>query len=89
MDDDDMKKMLFVYIILGVNDFVKICIGEWLWVGCRGDFVVEFIRFGWIIMLFGVDSGLLFVLLVVNFNVDYEKLCVFDVLGLVDFVIGD
>lgn len=40
-------------------------------------------------MLFGVDSGLLFVLLVVNFNVDYEKLCVFDVLGLVDFVIGD
>lgn len=30
MDDDDMKKMFFVYIILGVNDFVKICIGEWL-----------------------------------------------------------
>lgn len=28
IDDDDDKRVLFVYIMLGVNDFVRICIGE-------------------------------------------------------------
>ena len=35
MDDDDTKKMLCVHIILEANNFVKICTGEWLQVGCQ------------------------------------------------------
>ena len=89
MDDDDTKKMLPVHMILGANDFAKIRTGERLRVGRRGDPVAEFTRFGWTIMSRGADSGLSPALLAVNSNVDYEKLCALDVLGLADSATGD
>ena len=72
-----------------VNDFAKIRTGERLRVGCRGDPVAEFTRFGWTIMSPGADSGLSPALLAVNSNADYEKLCTLDVLGLADSATGD
>ena len=57
-----------------VNDFAKIRTGERLRVGCRGDPVAEFSRFGWTIMSPGAD---------------YEKLCALDVLGLADSATRD
>ena len=72
-----------------VNDFAKIRTGERLRVGCRGDPVAEFTRFGWTIMSPGADSGLSPALLAVNSNADYEKLCALDVLRLADSATGD
>ena len=72
-----------------VNDFAKIHTGERLQVGCRGDPVAEFTRFGWTIMSPGADSGLSPALLAVNSNADYEKLCALDVLGLADSATRD
>ena len=50
MDDDDRKSQLPVHLILGANNFAKICSGERLRVGCRGDPVAKFMRFGWVLM---------------------------------------
>ena len=89
MENDDMKKMLPVHIILGASDFAKIRTGERLRVGRWGDPVAEFTRFGWTIMSPWADSGLWPALLAVNANADYEKLCALDVLVLVDSETGD
>lgn len=58
IEDDDEKFILFkiyVYLIFGINEYVKIKIGIRLRIGCLGELVVEYIRFGWIIMLFGKE----------------------------------
>lgn len=55
MDDRDEKFELLVYIILGVSEYVKIKIEIILKIGCFGEFVVELIKFGWIIMLLGKE----------------------------------
>ena len=51
-------------------------------VGCRGDPVAEFMRFGWVLMSPGAETDLSSVCLAVNSTADYERLCVLDVLGL-------
>ena len=82
MDDDDRKSQLPVHLILGANNFSKICSGERLRVGRRGDPVAEFMRFGWVLMSPGAETDLSSVYLAVNSTADYERLCVLDVLGL-------
>ena len=89
MEDDDMKKILPIHIILGANYFAKIRTGERLRVGRRGDPVAEFTRFRWTIMSTGAVSGLSPALLAVTSNADYEKLSALDVLGLADSETGD
>lgn len=82
MGDDDEKENLPVHIILGANDFAKIRTGGRLRVGRRGDPVAEFTRFGWTIMSPGNDKDLSSVCLAINWNVDSERQCGLDVLGL-------
>ena len=89
MDDDDEKERLPVHIILGANDFVKICTRERLRVGRCGNPVAEFTRFGWTIMSPGADRDFSPAYLAVNLKADYERLCALDVLGLADSPTGD
>lgn len=58
-------------------------------VGCCGEFVVEFICFGWVFMVLGIEVDLSVGFLVVDVVSDYEKWCVLDVFGLVDLFVGD
>lgn len=55
MNDVDIKSCLLVYIILGVGDYVKVKIESVLKIGEFGQFVVELMKFGWIIMLLGKE----------------------------------
>ena len=82
MDDDDRKSQLPVHLILGANNFAKICSRERLRVGRRRDPVAKFMRFGWVLMSPGAETDLSSVYLAVNSTADYERLCVLDVLGL-------
>ena len=89
IDDDDDKRALPVHLMLGANDFARIRTGERLRVGCRGDPVAEFTRFGWTLMSPGAETDLSPVYLAVNSAADYERLCALDVLGLADSPTGD
>lgn len=55
MDDVDDKEEFFVYFIFGMNEYVQIKIEIMFKIGKLGEFIVELIRLGWIIMLFGSE----------------------------------
>ncbi len=84
MDDYDDKDMLPVHIILGANDYAKICTDENLRVGKTGEQVAEHTRFGWSLMSPGEDGKEMLGCLAVNSTSDYDNLCALDVLGLAD-----
>lgn len=54
MEDIDIKSLFSVYVILGISDYAKIKI----YIGVIGEFVVEYIFFGWIIILLGIEIDL-------------------------------
>ena len=60
-----------------------------LHVGCRGDPVAEFMRFGWALMSPGAETDLSSVYLAINSTADYKPLCTLDILGLADTPMGD
>lgn len=89
MDDSDTKTMLPVYLILGVSEFAKIKTTQAPRVGSPGGPVAEMTRFGWTIMFLRKEPDLTKILLTQTSQVDYEKLCQLDVLGLQDPPLGD
>lgn len=55
IEDIDIKSLFLVYVILSVSNYVKIKMLIIQYIGVIGEFEVEYIFFGWIIMLFGME----------------------------------
>ena len=88
-DDKTPDDHLPVHLILGTNEYAKICTHAQIRLGRQGEPVAELISIGWMIMApeDGVDRTNGF--LGANSSSDYESLCSFDVLGLADSPSGD
>lgn len=64
MDDMDIKEFFLVYFILGVCDYIKIKIEIVFFIGVMDEFIVEKIKFGWIIILLGKEVDLFLMFLI-------------------------
>lgn len=53
IDDLDLKEEFFVYVVLGSGEYVWIKIEIKLYIGKDGELIVEKMKLGWFIMLFG------------------------------------
>ncbi|XP_068690696.1 uncharacterized protein [Montipora foliosa] len=86
MTDHDPKPHLPVYVILGASDYAAInCkTSERPRVGLPGKAVAEKTKLGWTIMSPGTEIDHTNMLLTQTSHVDYEELCLMDVLGFED-----
>lgn len=89
MDDVTNKPELPVHLILGTSEYVKIKTETSPRIGCPGEPVAEFTRFGWTIMSPGKEVDLTNMFLTQTAAADYEALYKLDILGLKDSAIGD
>ena len=90
MEDRDTKHQLPIHVILGASEYAKLKTHTAPKVGKPGQPVAELTQFGWTIMSPGKESlNLSNMLLTQTSQVDYEKLCRLDVLGLEDTPIND
>ena len=89
LEDQSVDRCLLVHIILGANEYAQFRTRMQPRVGCRGEPVAEFTRFGWALMAPGIEADLSAGFLAVDAVSDYEKLCALVVLGLADSPAGD
>ena len=91
MEDKTSNDHLPVHLILGANEYDKICTNVQQCLGRQGEPVPELTHFGWVIMVQGdgIDwtNGFLG-FLAINSS-DYKCLWSLDVLGLADSPSGD
>lgn len=89
LEDQSLDRRLPVHNILRANEYSRIHTRTQLRVGCCGEPVAEFTRFGWALMAPGTEADLSAGFLAVDAVSDYEKLCILDVLGLANSPAGD
>ena len=81
MNERDTKPELPVYVILGVNDYVKIKMQKYPRVGKINEPIAEQTKMGWVIMSPGGESDLVSSLYTRTSASDFNRLCDIDVLG--------
>ena len=81
MNERDTKPELPVYVILGVNDYVKIKMQKYPRVGKINEPIAEQTKMGWVIMSPDGESDLVSSLYTRTSASDFNRLCDIDVLG--------
>ena len=89
MDNKTHDDHLPVHLILGTNEYAKICTHAQIHLGRQGKPEAKLICFGWVIMAPGDGVDRTNGFLAINSSSDYERLCSLDVLGLADSPSGD
>ena len=80
MNERDTKPELPIYVILGVNDYVKIKMQKYPRVGKINEPIAEQTKMGWVIMSPGSESDLVSSLYTRISVSDFNRLCDMDVL---------
>ena len=81
MNERDTKPELPIYVILGVNDYVKIKMQKYPRVGKINEPIAEQTKMGWVIMSPDGESDLVSSLYTRTSASDFNRLCDIDVLG--------
>ena len=84
MNDNDVKDLLPVHVILGSEEYAKIKTQTKPRIGSEKAPIAELTKFGWFLMGPGYEFDSNVMLLTQTSQVEYEKLCRLDVLGLED-----
>lgn len=84
MDDYDKKGQLPIHVILGSGDYARIKTATKPLIGKEGEPVAERTKLGWMILSPGTEFDKTKMLLTQTSQLDFDKLCRLDVLGLTD-----
>ena len=89
MDDHDKKSQLPVHVILGSGQYARIKTATTPLIGREGEPVAEKTKLGWTILSPGDEFNKTKMLLTQTSQLDFDKLCRLDVLGLEDSAEND
>ncbi len=84
MDDHDTKSQLPIHVILGSGEHARIKTATKPLIGREGEPVAERTKLGWMILSPGAEFDKTKMLLTQTTQLDFDKLCRLDVLGLAD-----
>ena len=82
INDTDMKPVLPVHIVLGVNEYARLKTQERPRIGLEGEPIAELTKLGWVVLSPGDDFDLTNLLFSKTSLHDYENLCSLDCLGI-------
>ena len=89
MDEHDKKSQLPVHVILGSGEYARIKTATTPPIGKEGEPVAEKTKLGWTILSPGAEFNKTKMLLTQTSQLDFDKLCRLDVLGLEDSAEND
>ncbi|XP_028413673.1 uncharacterized protein LOC114536529 [Dendronephthya gigantea] len=89
MDDHSTKTQLPIHVILGSGDYARIKTATKPLIGREGDPVAERTKLGWMILSPGTEFEKTKMLMTQTSQVDFDKLCRLDVLGIADSAEND